>query len=93
MYYSFVVVAPQPLGIPKPMLLLDRGLNVFSVVVDDLDALLEKFKEEGVIVQQMNPLDEFEPAGTAGLLLEGEMMVDTVNGPWIEAALPDHEEP
>lgn len=71
-YYSFVVIAPQPVGITKPMLMLDQGLNAFSVVVDDLDALLQRFKEEGIVVQQRNRLDEFEPNTPSDLLLEGE---------------------
>jgi len=74
-YYSFVVVAPQPIGITKPMLLMDTGVNVFNVVVDDLDDLLQKFKEEGVVVQKMNRLDEFEPSAPTDLLLEGEASV------------------
>jgi hypothetical protein len=79
-YYSFVVVAPHPVGIIKPMLLLDSGMNAFSIAVDDLDALLERFKEEGVVVQQRNCLDEFEPTQQADLLLEGEVTPPLLEG-------------
>lgn len=70
-FYSFVATAPQPVGILKPMLMLDAGVNVFTAVVDDLDLLLAQFKEEGVVVQQMNRLDVHEPNAPSDLLLGG----------------------
>lgn len=73
-YYSFVATAQQPVGFTKPLLMLDAGVNVFSVVVDDVDALLERFKEEGVTVQQMNQLDVSEPSKPEDLLLEDEVL-------------------
>jgi hypothetical protein len=68
-YYSFVVTAPQPVGIPKPLLMLDKGLNVFNLLVDDLDTLLTQFKNEGVVVQKVNRLDAHEPGNPTDLLL------------------------
>lgn len=70
-YYSFVVIARQPVGIPKPMVMLDAGVNVFTVVVDDLDTFLSRLKDEGVTVQQMNRLDVSEPGSPQDLLVEG----------------------
>lgn len=71
-YYSFVVIAPQPVGFTKPLLMLDKGLNTFSVVVDDVEALVERFHDEGIVVKQRNLLDEFEPGQSSDLLLDGE---------------------
>lgn len=72
-YYSFVATAKEPVGITKPMLMLDAGVNVFTLVVDDLDAFLKRLKDEGVTVQQMNRLDAHEPGTATDLLLEGEV--------------------
>ena len=75
-FYSFVVTAQQPVGILKPMLMLDSGVNVFTAVVDDLDLLLAQFKEEGVTVQQMNRLDVHEPNASSDVLLgEGDPLL------------------
>lgn len=72
-YYSFVAIAKQPVGFTKPMLMLDAGVNVFSVVVDDVQALLEAFKDEGVTVQQMNQLDAHEAPPLEADILPDEM--------------------
>ncbi len=74
-FYSFVATAQQPVGILKPMLILDTGVNVFTAVVDDLNALLAQFKEEGVVVQQMNRLDAFEPNVASDILLESDSVL------------------
>lgn len=76
-YYSFVAIAQQPVGIPKPMLMLDAGVNVFTAVVDDLDHLLALFKEEGVVVRQMNRLDAHEPNDSSDILLGSGDEVET----------------
>ena len=55
------------------MLLLDQGLNVFTVEVDDIQAFLDKLNDEGVTVQQANPLDIHEPNQASDLLLKGEV--------------------
>lgn len=59
-YYSFVVVAPRPVGLTKPLLLLDAGVNTFNVVVDDVEELRGFLESEGVQIRQMNRLDAFE---------------------------------
>lgn len=62
------------------MLMLDAGVNVFTVVVDDLDAFLARLKEEGVTVQQMNRLDQHEPGRPEDLVLEGDGPVLQLGG-------------
>ena len=66
-YYSFVVIAPQPLGIPSPTVLLDKGVNTFAAVVDNLEEFLKNLEDEGVVVKQVNRLDDHEPGGLDGL--------------------------
>ena len=70
--YSFVVIAQQPSGIVDPMVMLDKGLNVFTAEVADLDDFLEQLKDEGVVVKTMNRLDEFEAVDSSDLQLPGE---------------------
>jgi hypothetical protein len=70
-YYSFVAIAKQAVGIPKPMLMLDAGVNVFTVAIDDLDGFLGQLKHEGVTVQQMNLLDAHQPGQPEDLEVEG----------------------
>lgn len=59
-FYSFVVNAKTPVGIERPMVLLDEGVQVFTAVVEDLDAFKQRLKDEGVEVRQVNRLDEHE---------------------------------
>lgn len=49
-FYSFVVIAPQPVGIPKPFVVLDTGVNTFNAEVPNLDAFLAFLESEGVVV-------------------------------------------
>lgn len=72
-FYSFIVISPRAFAIERPFILLDRGMNAFNAVVDDLDALMKRFEVEGVEVKQTNKLDGLEPVPvSATLLLPGE---------------------
>lgn len=73
-YYSFKVSADHPVGIPKPLVMLDTGNNTFTAEVDDLELFLEKLHEEGVTVREINRLDEFEENTLSDLLLPGERL-------------------
>ncbi len=70
-YYSFVVVAPQPIGFPKPLLILDQGVNVFSAEVANVEEFLQSLRAEGIEVREVNRLDEFEPTKLTDLLIDG----------------------
>lgn len=59
-FYSVVAVAKQPVAFPDPLILLDRGRNVFTVLVEDFEELREKLKTEGVEILQANRLDEHQ---------------------------------
>jgi len=54
--YSFIVKALDPVGIPRPMVVLDRGLNVFSAEIDDLDEFLALLQSEQVQVLEAHHL-------------------------------------
>lgn len=72
-YYSIVAVARQPVGIPDPLVMLDKGVNVFTAQTDDLEGLLDTLKSEGVTVQKVNRLDGHAPVDPkATLLVPGE---------------------
>lgn len=60
-FYSIVAVAKQPIAFPDPLILLDKGRNVFTVLTEDLEGLREKLKTEGVEIVQANRLDEHQP--------------------------------
>jgi len=60
-YYSFVVEASQGVVITDPLLILEKGKNVFSAIVPNLDNLKKTFEDEGVVIVQVYRLDEHEP--------------------------------
>ncbi len=78
-HYSFIVIAPQPIGILKPFVALDSGINTFNAVIDDIDDFLECLNKEGVVVTQMCRLDEFEKVGVEDMLLPGESPKELVS--------------
>lgn len=71
-YYSFVVIAQQPVGIPNPIILLDRGLNTFNAEISDIDAFKKDLENENVVIKEVYRLDTHEPGLPTDLLLEGE---------------------
>lgn len=72
-YYSFVAIAPHPMGVENPLILMDRGVNTFTAVTDDVDALVALLTSKGAKVTQVNQLDDLEPVPPeASLLLPGE---------------------
>lgn len=71
-YFSFTVIAQNPVGIESPLVMLDRGVNTFTAVVGDLDEFLARLKSEGVEVKQVNQLDGLKPVPPESLLLPGE---------------------
>lgn len=77
-YYSFVAVARQAVAIPDPLILLDKGRNVFTAQTDDLDGLLETLKRENVEVVKVAQLDGVAPSYPQdNLLLPGETLEKT----------------
>jgi len=58
MFYSFVVQCKEEIVIPEYLVTLDQGVNVFNVVVKDLDGFLRQLQEAGVMVQQVHRLEE-----------------------------------
>jgi hypothetical protein len=72
MYYSFRVKSPDVMAVPGQATLLDRGINVFSAEVQDLDAFVQDLNAAGVEVLETHPLGELEPTTFGDLLLPGE---------------------
>lgn len=68
-FYSIVAVAKQPVAVPEPLILLDRGRNVFTVHTEDLEGLREKLKTEGVEIVQANRLDDHQPLDPSETLM------------------------
>jgi len=59
-YFSLVAFAEGEASLPGHQVLLDRGMNVFSVFTDDIDTVVEELKTQRVRVDKICPLDEFE---------------------------------
>lgn len=74
-YFSFIVVAPEPLAIDKPAVLLDQGRNVFTAQVDDLSDFLEHLKIRGIKLLDVRWLNNFSPLPADSLLLPDERVV------------------
>ena len=59
-YYSISAQAPGLVGVPEALTVLDRGLNVFTVVTDDIDVILNRLRSENVVILTYNRLDAHE---------------------------------
>lgn len=57
-YYSFVVLATDEVTLPEYHLVLDRGVNVFTVTLEDVGSFRQALHEANVVVRQLNRLDE-----------------------------------
>lgn len=71
-FYSFVVQAPGEVILQKQRVILDRGMNAFNALIDDLDVFLAFLKSEGVSVTTMNRLDMHEPVTPQPEILEAQ---------------------
>ena len=70
-FYSFTVIAKHPVGIPRPLVLLDTGLNIFNVEIPNLEDFKAFLENEEVTIQTVNCLDEHEAGSPGDLFLEG----------------------
>ena len=59
-YYSMVVVSPDVLGVPEKLLTLDRGRNVFCIMLEDYDSFSKSLIGLGVQIVQATRLDDHE---------------------------------
>jgi hypothetical protein len=57
-YYSFIVLSPNPVSFVDPLILLDRGRNLFSAEVEDVAAFRQALKDEGCRILQENLLSQ-----------------------------------
>ena len=60
-YYSFSVFAQGEIDLPAHNVILDRGQNAFTALVDNPDELTRFIEANGGKVLQVYPLDEFDP--------------------------------
>jgi hypothetical protein len=71
-YWSITCYACNEVPVPEAGQLLEPGLNVFTVVLDDLDPLLARLGSEGVTqITSIRLDDPEEAADVAGYLAEG----------------------
>lgn len=57
-FYAFVVHASEPASFPQYRLVLDPGIDVFNLLVEDLLAFEKTLAEAGVRIIQASRLDE-----------------------------------
>ena len=60
-FYSFAAYAPGEIWLPEHRLVLDRGNNAFTLLIEDVDTFRALLQEQGATVLQVNRLDEHEP--------------------------------
>ncbi len=68
-FYSFVVHSPGEIVLAKQEKILERGMNAFNALVDDVDTFVQQLKDNGAKVLQVYQLDEHEPTQPKGVLL------------------------
>lgn len=59
-HYSLVVFAQEDVTV-SPLLQLERGPNVFSVFVEDIEKFKTELLSKGVKIDRVHSLDDFEP--------------------------------
>lgn len=69
--YSVTAIATKGVAIPDPLIMLDEGLNVFTVLTDNVDEMLKLLKDEGVTVKEINVMEQ-APSTLHDMLVEGE---------------------
>jgi hypothetical protein len=67
-YWSIACVSKETIIVPEAKAILEPGVNVFTVVIDDLDKLIERLASEGVTVSALHRLDVHEAVDAATLL-------------------------
>lgn len=67
--FAIKVQATKPVAIPDPLVMLDRGLNVFNVVTDDLESLLEVLQNEGVTILKTMMMEQ-DPSGLEDISID-----------------------
>jgi len=59
-HFSICAFAQGEAQLPDHQVMLDRGINAFSVFTDDIDAVVRELEAQDVRVDKVYPLDEFE---------------------------------
>lgn len=69
--YSIEAIASKPVALPDPLVLLDTGFNVFTVMTDDLEGIKAMLENEGVTFKSINCIEQDVP-----VRLEDELLPD-----------------
>ena len=72
-YWSIVCIATSDVHVPQANLVLEPGVNVFTVVTDDVESFSRGLSASGVEIRSIHCLDDFEPIPA---LEEGELLND-----------------
>lgn len=75
---------------------LDSGVNVFSVVTEDIDGLTARLVEQGAEIQGVDRLDALDPVEPVGermqqLGLDVDVVRDDAGGMWLPATQVRHD--
>ncbi len=60
------------MALPEPLVMLDKGFNVFQVSTDDIEGILDLLRGEGVTIQEVNDLGQDVKPSLDDELLPGE---------------------
>ena len=56
-YYSILAFSTVSVQYREPLVFIEPGINAFSVLTDDVEALLERLRKDGIRVDVVNNLD------------------------------------
>lgn len=73
---------------------LDSGVNVFSVVTEDIEGLTARLVEQGAEIQgvdRLDALDPVEPVGERMQRLGLDVVPDDAGGMWLPATQVQHD--
>lgn len=56
-YYSILAFATTSMQYQEPLIFIEPGINAFTVLTDDIDALLVSLKADGHRIDGVNQLD------------------------------------
>ena len=72
MQWSLTVWSYKEVVVEGVPVLIEPGLNVFNVFLDDIEPVLEGLRAEGIRIDSVNNLSEFDAVDPAALLSAGQ---------------------
>ena len=65
-YYSISGFSTTSFEYEHPLIFVGEGMNVFTVLTDDVDSLVERLRLDGLRIEAVNQLDDYSTNQTFG---------------------------